>query len=205
MLERGPGISFVAAFLQCHDTGALRIRRGATDAGANRSLVGRFPDLTVIWIDSHFDANTPKTSPSGNFHGMPVASIMGEAPIGMRDRLLHQLAPDRFRYVWANVADLGDRAFQGEKGLAWLGDNERVTGPIHSHFDLDVLNPAEFPHLAYPEENGMLVIDAISLLRRLTLDANIVGLTFTEFAPVSDANAQHGVKIISELYEGVRK
>ena len=28
---------------------------------------GQYPDLTVIWVDAHLDANTPDTSPSGNF------------------------------------------------------------------------------------------------------------------------------------------
>ena len=31
----------------------------------------------LIWIDAHADMNTDKTSPSGNIHGMPLASAMG--------------------------------------------------------------------------------------------------------------------------------
>jgi arginase len=30
--------------------------------------------LGVIWIDAHSDMNTDETSPSGNIHGMPLAS-----------------------------------------------------------------------------------------------------------------------------------
>ena len=33
--------------------------------------------LGLIWIDAHADMNTDKTSPSGNIHGMPLASSMG--------------------------------------------------------------------------------------------------------------------------------
>ena len=36
-----------------------------------------YPDLGVIWIDAHADANTPSTSLSGHYHGMPAAHIMG--------------------------------------------------------------------------------------------------------------------------------
>ena len=32
----------------------------------------------LIWIDAHADFNTPKTSPSGNIHGMPLAALIGE-------------------------------------------------------------------------------------------------------------------------------
>ena len=34
-------------------------------------------NLGIIWIDAHGDCNTPETSPSGNFHGMPVAHLLG--------------------------------------------------------------------------------------------------------------------------------
>src|SRR5438132_13890784 len=38
---------------------------------------GRRPG--VIWMDAHGDSNTPKTSPSGNVHGMPFAVAFGLA------------------------------------------------------------------------------------------------------------------------------
>ena len=34
-------------------------------------------DLAVVWVDAHGDINTLETSPSGNIHGMPLASSMG--------------------------------------------------------------------------------------------------------------------------------
>ena len=34
--------------------------------------------LFVLWLDAHSDYNTPRTSPSGNMHGMPVAMLSGE-------------------------------------------------------------------------------------------------------------------------------
>lgn len=34
--------------------------------------------MQVCWIDAHLDANTEKTSPSGNVHGMPVAVLAGK-------------------------------------------------------------------------------------------------------------------------------
>lgn len=34
--------------------------------------------LGVIWIDAHADLHTPYTTPSGNFHGMPLAISLGE-------------------------------------------------------------------------------------------------------------------------------
>jgi arginase len=40
--------------------------------------------LGVIWIDAHADLHTPYTTPSGNMHGMPLATAIAE------DNLEHQ-------------------------------------------------------------------------------------------------------------------
>src|SRR6266853_1909546 len=37
--------------------------------------------IGLLWIDAHTDMNTPDSSPSGNVHGMPLASIMGLPPL----------------------------------------------------------------------------------------------------------------------------
>lgn len=34
--------------------------------------------LGIIWIDAHADLHSPYTSPSGNVHGMPLATILNE-------------------------------------------------------------------------------------------------------------------------------
>lgn len=48
---------------------------GGTIAG----IKAAFPDkrLGVIWIDAHADIHTPYTTPSGNMHGMPLATALG--------------------------------------------------------------------------------------------------------------------------------
>lgn len=48
---------------------------GGTIAG----LRNAFPDkrIGVIWIDAHADLHTPYTTPSGNLHGMPLATALG--------------------------------------------------------------------------------------------------------------------------------
>ena len=35
-------------------------------------------NLTVIWFDAHADMNTPASSPSATFHGMPLRVLLGE-------------------------------------------------------------------------------------------------------------------------------
>lgn len=49
---------------------------GGTIAG----IKSAYPDkkLGVIWIDAHADIHTPFTTPSGNMHGMPLATALSE-------------------------------------------------------------------------------------------------------------------------------
>lgn len=48
---------------------------GGTIAG----IKSAFPDrrIGVVWIDAHADIHTPYTTPSGNMHGMPLATALG--------------------------------------------------------------------------------------------------------------------------------
>jgi arginase len=71
---------------------------------------------------------------------------------------------------------------------------------VHIHFDLDVLDPREFPYLAYPDGN-LGVEEAVALVRRIAREADLVGLTLTEFAPSDDDAAREGSRVIARLCE----
>jgi arginase len=185
-------------------TGATRVLTAGGDCSVDIAVIdylhGLYPDLSVIWIDAHLDGNTPETSPSGSFHGMPVSAILGRAPEPMRPFLGAPLDPARFHYYGIQVGDDGEWALKHELNLKTLEPQTQVTGPIHVHFDLDVLDPGEFPHVAYPD--GRLSVDeAVALVSRLASDAELVGLTITEFAPNDDEAAREGSKVISRLCE----
>ena len=49
---------------------------GGTVAGIKKA----FPKnrLGIVWIDAHADLHSPYTSPSGNIHGMPLATMLAE-------------------------------------------------------------------------------------------------------------------------------
>jgi arginase len=160
----------------------------------------QYQNLTVIWIDAHLDANSPVTSPSGNFHGMPVAAIMGSAPVDMQALLGKPLASAQFKYVSAHVGDDGDWAFQTDNGLSWFEPHQPIIGPVHVHFDLDSLDPGEFAHVAYSD--GKLSIEAsLAVVRKVAETGWLVGLTITEFAPSDEAGAEAGSEFIRNLCE----
>lgn len=172
----------------------------ACDIAVIDYLHSQYPKLTVLWIDAHLDANTTSTSPSGNFHGMPVSAIMGFAPPDLQALLAAPLPPDQFLYAAANVGDDGDWGFQRDKELSWLESGQSIVGPVHVHFDLDVLDPSEFPHVAYPD--GSLSMESgLDLVRKIASSSDLVGLTITEFAPVDDVAANDGSGFIRRLIE----
>jgi arginase len=172
----------------------------ACDVAVIDYLHGCYPDLTVLWVDAHLDANTAATSPSGNFHGMPVAALMGSAPADLQPLLSTPLPPSQFRYVAAHVGDDGDWEFQRNNGLSWLDPERPVSGPIHVHFDLDALDPTAFPHVAYPE--GRLSMEAgLAVVREAAAGGTLVGLTITEFAPADERGAMDGSRFLERLCE----
>src|SRR6204780_4152620 len=56
-----------------------------TTAGAAAHFNKESKRVGGIWLDAHGDMNTPDFSPSGNVHGMPLASIMGYGPPELTD------------------------------------------------------------------------------------------------------------------------
>jgi arginase len=48
---------------------------GGTISGLKKVNPGK--KLGVLWIDAHADIHTPYTTPSGNLHGMPLATALG--------------------------------------------------------------------------------------------------------------------------------
>jgi len=80
----------------------------------------QYPDL--------LDANTVDTAPSGNIHGMPVATIMGSAPTEMQAWLSAPLPPAQFRYLSAFIGDEGDWQFQKAHAPGWGGTRSAGRG-----------------------------------------------------------------------------
>jgi len=185
-------------------SGARRVLTAGGDCAVDVAVIDYLsdihPDLRVIWIDAHLDANTPETSPSGNFHGMPVSAILGRAPEPMRPFLRTPIDPTRFHYFGIRVGDEGDWALQRELDLKLLDPHTPISGPVHIHFDLDVLDPREFPYVAYPE-GGLGIEDAVALIGRIAREADIVGLTVTEFAPTNEDQVREGSRVIARLCE----
>lgn len=59
--------------------------------------------LGVIWIDAHSDLHTPYTTPSGNMHGMPLATAINEDNKACK---VHDLDPET-KKQWDYLKNIG--------------------------------------------------------------------------------------------------
>ncbi|MCT4581092.1 MAG: arginase [Flavobacteriales bacterium] len=75
---------------------------GGTIAGIKMA----YPDkrLGVIWIDAHADLHSPYTSPSGNIHGMPLATALGEDNQGYAVKEIS----DEVKKQWERLKGIGN-------------------------------------------------------------------------------------------------
>ena len=109
---------------------------GGTIAG----IKSAFPDkrLGAVWIDAHADIHTPYTTPSGNMHGMPLASVMNidnlECKINDIDseteklwnqlknvgNTLQKIHPDDVVYVAVRDTEEQEEAVMNQFGMKWF-------------------------------------------------------------------------------------
>ncbi len=59
--------------------------------------------LGVIWIDAHADLHTPYTTPSGNMHGMPLATAIAE---DNAENKVHELDEKSVK-IWNQLKNIG--------------------------------------------------------------------------------------------------
>jgi arginase len=158
----------------------------------------------ILWFDAHGDYNTPETTPSGYFGGMPlaVANGLGHSKhwqgltsqptivaantilIGIRD-----LDPGEKENLLRSVAQLvpGEMFVSGTAGhflrnaLVKLGASVRQ---VYLHLDIDVLDPEIAPGISYPSPEGLTLNQLNNVL---TFIGNLVPVRVASLAAFNPA------------------
>src|SRR5579864_8504290 len=88
-------------------------------AGVSNFYRQQKKDIGYIWLDAHGDMNTPDSSPSGNVHGMPLASIIGYGAPEMVDMLgFHpKIEPRNVSLVGIRDLDAKERRLIKDSGI----------------------------------------------------------------------------------------
>ncbi len=60
--------------------------------------------LGIIWIDAHADLHTPYTTPTGNMHGMPLATAIGEDNQNCKTNEIDE----KTKQLWDQLKNIGE-------------------------------------------------------------------------------------------------
>ena len=150
-----------------------------------------WPGLGIVWFDAHADHNSPSSSPSGHFHGMPVRTLLGDGPAGI-DPFPPRLAPSQIVFVGTRDVDPPEKEYMETHAMRLLPPAPasvlvphlisalRGFSAAYIHVDLDVLDPSVFPCTCCPTADGLLLptlIECIGAVKRTVPLVVGVGLT----------------------------
>lgn len=175
--------------------------------------------LGLIWIDAHLDSHTPETTPSGHYHGMPVASLLGRG-----DAALTGLAGGGPALAPGNLCIIGVRSFEAPEHTLLTGLGVRIfpmaeirsrglapvmsdaiaiagtgTAGVGVSIDIDVLDPDAAPAVGSPVAEGLGVAELCDALRRVSRLPRLIGCEIAEFNPDLDGAAATAAAVESLL------
>lgn len=163
----------------------------------------------VLWIDAHGDFNTPTSSPSGNIHGMALATLLGQGFAELVDvgRPGAKLQPqdvvmigvrtldgeERLRLRSSGVTvytmrDLDERGMSAitQEALERLSHRQR----LHVSLDVDALDPMAGPGVGTPAPGGLTYREAQLLMEIVADSRRLCSLDLVEINPILDYRNQ---------------
>lgn len=186
---------------------ALPLTLGGDHSIAAGSIVGvrRHGPSGVLWIDAHGDFNTPRTSPSGNIHGMPLAALCGLGEPRLVDLAWPgaKVRPEDVVLIGVRDLDGEERRLMREAGVTvytmtevdHLGLPEVATRTfrqlealprVHLSFDADVLDPEIAPGVGTPVPGGLTFREAHLLMELFADWGRVTSLDLVEVNPILD-------------------
>lgn len=173
--------------------------------GASKAL--GVDDLCVIWIDAHTDINTQETSPTGNVHGMSLASLLGYGEKALANICGSEpkIKAQNIIYIGSRDIDPGERDIIAREGISIFGMNEinadgvdRVVerlqqwlsslqiSNIYLSIDIDVIDPEIAPGTGVPVPNGMIPEQLYKVIDAIVGTGKVKGAELVEVNPLID-------------------
>ena len=190
--------------------------------GASRYCIEHDLSLGIIWLDAHADMNTPYSSETGNIHGMPLATVLGQG----YDSLLELASGYAFvdsenvSLVGIRDVDLEEQIILDDSNISYYRMEEiRKTSAksisqkikkslidkvdhIHLSFDLDVMDPSLAPSVSTPVSGGMLWHEAQKFLQDIANSGKLLSMDIVEYNPVYEQE-DRGIKTTQKVLETV--
>jgi len=173
--------------------------------------------LGVIWLDAHADANTDKTTPSGNIHGMVVSAALGVGHPELTGigGFSPKLDPRHFAVVGVRSIDPGEKKNiqQLELPVYTMTDVDRrgmdavmkdvlrrlkAVDHIHVSFDLDSVDPTVAAGVGTPVTGGLTYREAHLCMETIAEQGGLHSMDVVEVNPILDIKNQ-SARLASEL------
>lgn len=164
--------------------------------------------VSVIHFDSHYDAWWG--GPHLIDHGVPVYRLINEGHVRAADYIqvgLRSSGPDKSGFEWMREQGMRYHTMAEVEKRGWDAVLDRIVAEageegrkIHISFDIDVLDPAFTTATGTPVPGGLNMREAITIVRRLCSESNVVSFDLVEFHPSLDPtykstlNSAHIVK-----------
>jgi arginase len=153
--------------------------------------------ITVLYFDAHGDLNTPESSGSKHFYGMPLRALLGNGDPKIIDLIPRKLTPSQVMILGLRDLDPAEEDYINEHNIRTLTVDDmeqdiegiiravRAKGnqTIYVHVDLDVLDSDEFPYMPLYVPGGLKSNTLLAILRRLNEEFRIAGLGLFEYSP----------------------
>ena len=170
-----------------------------TWSGIASALSEQKKSTGLIWIDAHMDAHTPEDSVSGNIHGMPLATLLGEGysdlvgisgeynRIKPKDTILigirsyEDAEKERLERLGVKIyytEEVNRRGFVQVFQEAWA-TLDASADKIGLSIDLDGFDPQFAPGVGTAEPDGINFPDCLTALSFID-KAKLSGLEITE-------------------------
>ncbi|QEN06709.1 arginase family protein [Oceanispirochaeta crateris] len=152
-------------------------------------LSERYEDLQLFWFDAHGDLNSPQTSPSKYFHGMPLRFITERQKntIGQR---YNTVPTQNVHLVGVRDLDAPEGEYMTKHKMDFIPIDHMILKSLHAslqaektayiHIDLDVLDPSEYQNVKCPVKNGLKISQLLELIKTIKENMNIVGISILE-------------------------
>ena len=174
--------------------------------GSINGVANVHKNVGVLWIDAHADFNTDQSTPSGNIHGMILASLAGLGNssltnIGGWSPKIHKetivivgardLDPGEQELLRTNsihvftmseIDQLGITEVM-QQALAIAGQNN---DGIHLSLDMDALDPTEAPGVGTPVRGGLTYREAHLAMELIADSHKLVSMDVVEVNPILD-------------------
>lgn len=191
-------------------------------AGASR--VFGADDLCVIWIDAHTDINTQDTSPTGNIHGMTLASLLGYGceqltSICGKDP---KVKAENIIYIASRDVDPGEQQIIRSNGIAMFSAkdieqygvneiaykikshiNKLKTQNIYLSIDIDVLDPHIAPGTGVPVPNGINPEMLYEFTDTIINTGKVKGIELVEVNPLLDISTNPTAKLAVDIIDHI--